>query len=210
MVFQFLVDRIEPMRVLSFRWHPYAVDPSVDYSKELPTLVVFELEEVTGGTMLTVTESGFDKISLERRAKAFAANEKGWSEQVKLIDKYLACTPKAEACHERLSPTPRNAPTFRSSSPPSVTRHVYISSLDCAEGPLSITRLTAGAAVSRQAITKHVHALEEAGLAHVARVGRESVWQLRPNRLADVQRCLDQISRQWGAALGRLRIVVEK
>jgi uncharacterized protein YndB with AHSA1/START domain len=90
MVFQFLVDRIEPMRVFSFRWHPYAVDPAVDYSKEPPTLVVFELEEVTGGTMLTVTESGFDKISLERRAKAFAANEKGWSEQVKLIDKYLA------------------------------------------------------------------------------------------------------------------------
>jgi len=60
MVFQFLVDRIEPMRVLSFRWHPYAVDPTVDYSKEPPTLVVFELEEVTGGTMLTVTESGFD------------------------------------------------------------------------------------------------------------------------------------------------------
>ncbi len=90
MVFQFLVDRIEPMRVLSFRWHPYAVDPTVDYSKEPPTLVVFELEEVTGGTMLTVTESGFDKISLERRAKAFAANEKGWSEQVKLIGKYLA------------------------------------------------------------------------------------------------------------------------
>ena len=80
----------------------------------------------------------------------------------------------------------------------------------CAEGPLSITRLTAGAGVSRQAITKHVHALEEAGLGHVTRVGRESVWQLRPNRLADVQRCLDQISRQWGAALGRLRILVEK
>jgi uncharacterized protein YndB with AHSA1/START domain len=90
MVFQFLVDRIEPMRVFSFRWHPYAVDPAVDYSKEPPTLVVFELEEVTGGTMLTVNESGFDKISLERRAKACAANEKGWSEQVKLIDKYLA------------------------------------------------------------------------------------------------------------------------
>jgi uncharacterized protein YndB with AHSA1/START domain len=89
-VFQFLVDRVEPLRLFSFRWHPYAVDPAVDYSKEPTTLVVFELDEVTGGTMLTVTESGFDRIPLERRAKAFAANEQGWSAQMKLIEKYLA------------------------------------------------------------------------------------------------------------------------
>lgn len=90
MVFEFVVDRVEPMRLFSFRWHPYAVDPAVDYSREQATLVVFELDEVAGGTMLTVTESGFDKIPLERRAKAFASNEQGWSAQVKLIEKYLA------------------------------------------------------------------------------------------------------------------------
>ena len=78
------------MRLFSFRWHPYAVDSSVDYSKEPSTLVAFVLEEAADGTMLTVTESGFDQIPLERRAKAFAANEGGWTAQMKLIEKYLA------------------------------------------------------------------------------------------------------------------------
>jgi uncharacterized protein YndB with AHSA1/START domain len=89
-VFEFAVDRIEPMRLFSFRWHPFAMDKGVDYSKEPSTLVVFEIEEAAGGTMLTVTESGFDRIPLERRAKAFAANEGGWAAQMKLIEKYLA------------------------------------------------------------------------------------------------------------------------
>jgi uncharacterized protein YndB with AHSA1/START domain len=88
--FEFLVDRIEPMRLFSFRWHPFAMEKDVDYSKEPTTLVAFELEEASGGTMLTVTESGFDRIPLERRAKAFAANEGGWTAQMKLIEKYLA------------------------------------------------------------------------------------------------------------------------
>src|SRR5271154_4774234 len=69
--FEFAMDRIEPQRLFSFRWHPFAVEPSVDYSKEPATLVTFELQEEAGGTMLTVTESGFDRIPLERRAKAF-------------------------------------------------------------------------------------------------------------------------------------------
>lgn len=88
--FEFVVDRVEPMRLFSFRWHPFAMDSSVDYSKEPTTLVVFKLDEVKDGTMLTVTESGFDQIPIERRAKAFAANEGGWAAQMKLIEKYLA------------------------------------------------------------------------------------------------------------------------
>jgi uncharacterized protein YndB with AHSA1/START domain len=88
--FEFSIERIEPMRHFSYRWHPNAVDPNLDYSKEPTTLVVFDLEEVTGGTMLTITESGFDRIPLERRAKAFAGNEQGWTAQTKLIEKYLA------------------------------------------------------------------------------------------------------------------------
>lgn len=88
--FDFVIDRIEPQRLFSFRWHPFAVDPNVDYSTETPTLVTFELQEVEGGTHLTITESGFDKIPLERRAKAFTMNEGGWSAQAKLIEKYLA------------------------------------------------------------------------------------------------------------------------
>jgi uncharacterized protein YndB with AHSA1/START domain len=88
--FEFAVDRVEPMRLFSFRWHPYAMDSGVDYSKEPTTLVAFVLEEADDGTMLTVTESGFYQIPIERRAKAFAANEGGWAAQMKLIETYLA------------------------------------------------------------------------------------------------------------------------
>jgi uncharacterized protein YndB with AHSA1/START domain len=90
MAFDCTIDRIEPMTLFSFRWHPFAIEPNVDYSKEPTTLVVFRLEEVAGGTQLTITESGFDKIPLERRAKAFASNEGGWAIQSELIEKYVA------------------------------------------------------------------------------------------------------------------------
>lgn len=88
--FNWLVDRIEPMRRISFRWHPFAVDPKIDYSKEPMTLIVFALEDAPGGTLFTITESGFDRIPAERRAQAFTANESGWTMQAKLIEKYLA------------------------------------------------------------------------------------------------------------------------
>jgi len=88
--FDITVDRIEPMRLFSFRWHPYAVEPQVDYSTEPTTVVVFSLEEQPDGILLIVTESGFDQIPLERRANAFTANEGGWAKQMALIEKYLA------------------------------------------------------------------------------------------------------------------------
>jgi uncharacterized protein YndB with AHSA1/START domain len=78
------------MSLLSFRWHPYAVQPDVDYSKEPTTRVEFVLEDHPDGTLLTITESGFDRIPLERRAEALKANEQGWSKQAILIGKYLA------------------------------------------------------------------------------------------------------------------------
>lgn len=82
------VERIEPMKRLAFRWHPGA-DP--DMGPDAPmTLVTFELEEVAGGTRLTITESGFAALPLERRAKAFAENEGGWEAQLTLVAKYLA------------------------------------------------------------------------------------------------------------------------
>jgi uncharacterized protein YndB with AHSA1/START domain len=88
--FTISVNRIEPMRLFSFRWHPGAIDPAVDYSDEPTTLVEFVLEEVPGGgTMLTITESGFDRIPLKRRLKAFAGNDAGWSHQARLIEKFL-------------------------------------------------------------------------------------------------------------------------
>ena len=90
LAFEFQIDRIEPKRLFSFRWHPYAVEKNYDYSKEPTTLVTFELEAASGGTLLTITESGFDQIPIERRAKAFEMNEGGWSAQATLIEKYLA------------------------------------------------------------------------------------------------------------------------
>ena len=83
------LDRIEPERVFAFRWHPYAIDPTKDYSQEPTTLVTFELSPVAGGTLLKISESGFDRVPLERRADAFTANEGGWEHQSKLIEKYL-------------------------------------------------------------------------------------------------------------------------
>jgi uncharacterized protein YndB with AHSA1/START domain len=91
--FEITIEKMEPERLFSFRWHPFAIEPGVDYSAEPTTLVEFVLEEVAGGMMLTVTESGFDQIPLARRAKAFTANEQGWGMIVKLVEEYLVRTP---------------------------------------------------------------------------------------------------------------------
>jgi uncharacterized protein YndB with AHSA1/START domain len=88
--FEFLVETIEPMRRITFRWHPFAIEPGVDYSHEPTTLIVFELEEGDAGTKLTICETGFDKIPLERRAKAFGANDRGWTAQTANLTNYLA------------------------------------------------------------------------------------------------------------------------
>jgi uncharacterized protein YndB with AHSA1/START domain len=80
-----LVERIEPERVLAFRWHPAAIEPHVDYSAEPTTLVEFTLEEADGGTRLTVVESGFDALPVERRANALRMNGEGWAEQMRNI-----------------------------------------------------------------------------------------------------------------------------
>lgn len=83
------IDRMEPERLLSWRWHPHAVDPDTDYANEPTTLVTFELEEVDGGTMLTVVESGFDRIPPERRAEAYRGNDAGWTKQMESIEEHV-------------------------------------------------------------------------------------------------------------------------
>jgi DNA-binding transcriptional ArsR family regulator len=80
----------------------------------------------------------------------------------------------------------------------------------CSAGPLSITRLSTKSPVSRQAITKHLEVLSEAGLVRSSRRGRERIWELQPERLEDAQRYLDRISRQWDDALDRLKQFVER
>lgn len=89
-VMEVQIERMEPERLLSWRWHPAAIDTSVDYSDEPTTLVVFELTEVDGGTLLTVVESGLDKIPAARRATVFRLNSSGWDEQMRNIEKHVA------------------------------------------------------------------------------------------------------------------------
>jgi DNA-binding transcriptional ArsR family regulator len=79
----------------------------------------------------------------------------------------------------------------------------------CGDGPLSTVQLREGAAISRQGITKHLQALERAGLVRSGRLGRERVWELEAKRLAEIRRHLEQISSQWDEALARLRMLVE-
>ena len=86
---QAVVQKIEPERLFSFTWHPYGIDPKVDYSKETPTLVEFRLEKIPGGTLLLLTESGFDKIPKHRRAEAFRRNEGGWATQMENIARHV-------------------------------------------------------------------------------------------------------------------------
>jgi uncharacterized protein YndB with AHSA1/START domain len=88
-----VVQKIEPERLFSFTWHPYAVNPKIDYSKETPTLVEFRLEKSNSGTLLLLTESGFDKIPGDRRLEAFRMNDGGWTEQMKNIEKHVGQTP---------------------------------------------------------------------------------------------------------------------
>ena len=89
-----VVQAIEPERLFSFTWHPYGIDPKVDYTKETPTLVEFKLEKTQGGTLLLLEESAFDSIHHAYRcAEAFRMNEGGWTEQMKNIEKHVATTP---------------------------------------------------------------------------------------------------------------------
>lgn len=99
------------------------------------------------------------------------------------------------------------APLFAALGDP--TRLALIDRLG-ASGPQSITQLTAGSTVTRQAVTKHLRVLAEAGLAHDRRRGRERIWELDPGRLDEARRYLDQIGHQWDEALERLRTFVEE
>ncbi|HEX6545465.1 MAG TPA: vanillate O-demethylase oxidoreductase VanB, partial [Bryobacteraceae bacterium] len=80
-------------KLFSFTWHPYAIDPGVDYLNETPTLVEFRLEATKDGTLLLLSESGFDRIPSDRRLEAFRRNEGGWAEQMKNIEKHVSQNP---------------------------------------------------------------------------------------------------------------------
>ena len=88
------VERIDAERYFAYRWHPYAIDTTVDYSQEPTTLVEFTLDETADGVLLRIVESGFDAIPAHRRARAFEANSQGWAKQTELVRKYLALSEK--------------------------------------------------------------------------------------------------------------------
>lgn len=89
--FDVVMDRIEPQDLLSFRWHPFAIDPAIDYAQEEPTLVTFTLGDAPGnGTLLKVVESGFDKVPPHRRMEAFRMNSGGWEAQLANIVRYVS------------------------------------------------------------------------------------------------------------------------
>jgi uncharacterized protein YndB with AHSA1/START domain len=90
LMMELVVTRMEPEHLFAFTWHPYAIDAQKDYSQETPTLVEFRLEKNGGGTLLLLTESGFDRIPPDRRLTAFRANDGGWTEQMKNIQNYVA------------------------------------------------------------------------------------------------------------------------
>ncbi|SHG77972.1 Uncharacterized conserved protein YndB, AHSA1/START domain [Kaistia soli DSM 19436] len=96
-IFRIRIEQIDPMHLFSFRWHPFAVDPSKSYDTEPTTLVTFQLADVEGGTLLTITESGFDQLPIDRRRSALEANDGGWEHQAKLVAKYLALDGKRDA-----------------------------------------------------------------------------------------------------------------
>jgi uncharacterized protein YndB with AHSA1/START domain len=86
---ELLIERVQPESLFSYRWHPYAIDPTADYSAEPTTLVEFRLDDANEGTLLTIVESGFDRIPLARRAEAFRSNDGGWTGQIKNIARYV-------------------------------------------------------------------------------------------------------------------------
>lgn len=88
--FTVVVKEIQPERLFSYTWHPYALDPDRDYDAEPQTLVVFTLQEIAGGTRLTVNESGFDSLPADRREEAFSMNEGGWEAQLQNVARHVA------------------------------------------------------------------------------------------------------------------------
>ena len=192
------VERIEPERLFSFRWHPAAIDPKVDYSKEATTTVEFRLEDAPEGTLLTVTESGFQSLPAARRARPTSRtagagrSSCGTSSGMSPSIRHRAAEPSAlfAALGDR-------------------TRLALVRRL-ATEGALSVTALTEGTRISRQAVTKHLDVLARAGLVQSERQGRERLWVLAPGQIAEARRALEQISRQWDQALDRLRTLVER
>ena len=194
------VERIEPERLFSYRWHPG--DPQGGLlSAEPMTLVEFTLEDVAR------RHAPHDRRVGIRQDPA-GSPRRGVPDERRRLDRAdrehsSAMSRSRSAAAARLH---ESAPVFAALG--DETRLQIVARL-CAEGPLSITRLSEGAGVTRQAITKHLNALSAAGLARNVKSGREQIWELEVRRLEMARRCLDRISDQWDIAITRLKALVE-
>ena len=200
------VLKVEPESFFSYTWHPYALDPAVDYDKETPTLVEFRLKKIPVGTLLTVTESGFDKVPAHRRraveAYSHARRRLGGAdaEHRGLCRKGvrstrpggLACGPGADLRGARRQHAPPAGPAGSALGE-----------------PRSISELTMESRLTRQAITKHLRILENVGIVRAERRGREILFRFSPAPVDEAVKYLELVSRHWDEALGRLKSFVE-
>ena len=182
---------IEPERRFAFTWHPYPVERDVDYSAEEPTLVEFGApSRPPAGARVTVTESGFDRLPGHRRAEAFRMNDGGWK----------AYSWRTSAPHVGGHEAAVAAPVIAALGDP--TRLGLVAIL--ADGrPRSVSELSEGRPISRQAVTKHLHVLEAAGVVgSLRRPAATPASRSVPDRIASARDYLDDVGRQWEAALG--------
>ena len=169
----------------------------MDYSQEESTLIEFRLQPSPGGTLLTVTESGFDKVPAERRAEALLRNDGGWAQQMKNIQAYVTKAPSSARA---------KAAIFAALG--DETRLSLLARL-CSGQRYSIAELTEGTKLTRQAVTKHLRVLERVRIVHGTREGRQSLFQFDPHPVIEMKEYLELVSKQWDIALARLKSFAE-
>ena len=167
------MQKIEPERLFSFTWHPYAVEPGTDYSKETPTLVEFTLEKTATGTRLRVVEFGFDKLPAHRRDTAFRATARAGRSRCRTSPSISSNMPSAAAVLRT------RASVFAALG--DETRLGLLAKLTNGE-PLSIARLTEGTKLTRQAVTKHLRVLEDVGVVSRSRPAAKAASPSIPGR----------------------------
>ena len=196
------MQKMEPERLFSFTWHPYAIDPKQDYSGETPTLVEFTLEKTATGTRLRHRRIGL-------RQAAGAPPRRGLPHERRRLEP--AGQEHRPACRPCRVAPPRaadRASIFAALGDETRLSACWPSSPTASRN--RSPRLTVGTRLTRQAVTKHLRVLEGAGVVRASRVGRESRFALEPRPIDGAQTYLDHVSRQWDDALARLKALSTK
>ncbi len=195
------VQRMEPERLFSFTWHPYAIDPAVDYSSEPHDAGGVHARGHTWRDCADRGRIGFCRASGAPARRGFPHERAG------LVDPGAEC--RAIPWRRDIDRAPPASIRWRCSAAlGDATRLSLVRKLSDGT-PLSISRLAEGSALTRQAVTKHLHVLESAGVVGREQSGRESLYHLEPARIEAMRTYLDGISRHWDEALARLKALVE-